>query len=139
MANFVAYLSKLKIFLYGAWAILVFVQMTDVFDPFRGWQKGVPHYVAAVLCLLAYWVARIRLRFIPKFKVTDCQVIIVFAILVICFVASLNIVLGLRPPQWFLEAGGTELRLALTLVFYLLFAIALGVLIALLNRLKPGG
>jgi hypothetical protein len=76
---------------------------------------------------------------VPKGKIALRHVIYSFATLVILFLFSLNFVFGIFPGEWFEGARKTELRLILSLICYVLFMINLAAVIALLNRLKPGG
>ena len=128
----------LKNVLLGLSAIWQIVQIGGFLDPFRGWKNGLPQLLAAALFLLAYLSASSLCRRVPKYKLNSWHIIAVFTSLAVWLFMSLNIVLGLLPGDWFSGARMTEWRLLLTLLFYSLFAINLAVLIALLNRLKPG-
>ena len=140
MQRFIAYLSKLKLSFYVVWAILLVMEITKwPFDPFLGWQGGMPHFAVALISVLSYTLTRALLRRFPKDRIRAWMIILAFVFLVWLFFLSLNIHLGLLPGEWFMAARMTELRLQLTLAFYVLFATDLAILVALLNRMKPGG
>jgi hypothetical protein len=98
-----------------------------------------PHFAVALISVLSYAFARALLSRLPKYRIRAWMIIIALAFLVLFFFLSLDIPLSLLPGEWFMGARMTERRLQLTLAFYVLFAINLAILVALLNRLKPGG
>ena len=129
--------TVIKNAILGAIAIWQLVQIGGLLDPFRGWQSPAPQVIAAVL-LLTYFPARHLLRSVPKYRLKR-WLGVALPVTVVFFFLSLNIVLGFNPGRYFLEPSHTLGRLQLTLAFYSLFIVCLAVVIALLDRLKPGG
>jgi hypothetical protein len=123
----------------GSIAIWQIIQIEGFLDPFRGWKAGLPQLVAALLFVLTYLLLQPFLKRIAKSRIKLWHIGVALTFLLLLLLASLNIVFDLRPEGWFLEARKTETRLHITLIFYCLFAINLAIVIALLNRLKPGG
>lgn len=92
---------------------------------------------AGLFSLVTYWLFGQKIRDIAKMKLRWWHLTVSVLMLIILLLLSMKIVLDLPPETWFIGQTMTRSRFVGTLIFYWLFAINLGVVVALIERLAP--